>query len=74
MTQANVVDDFPGFSPDLRVRMAVFQDLGAYGKETCKMSENKVVHHKNVIGNYFPVVPVPDRVLTSSADTHGSVR
>ena len=44
MTQGNVVDDdFPGFSPDLGVRMAVFRVLGAYGKEACKMSENQVV-------------------------------
>ena len=25
---------------------AVFRDLGAYGKESCRMSKNKVVHHK----------------------------
>ena len=46
MTQGNDDDDeFSGFSPDWRARIAVFRDLGAYGKETCKMSENKVVHH-----------------------------
>ena len=26
--------------------MPVFRDLGAYGKEACKMTKNKVVHHK----------------------------
>ena len=34
-----------GFSLDFGVRLAAFRDLGAYGKETCKMSKNKVVHH-----------------------------
>jgi hypothetical protein len=37
---------FLGFLPILGVLPAALQDLAAYGKETCKMSENKVVHHK----------------------------
>jgi len=46
ITQGNVVDDdFWGFPPILGVLPAAFGDLGAYGKETCKMSENQVVHH-----------------------------
>jgi hypothetical protein len=42
---------FLGFLPILGVRSAVFRDLGAYGKERCKMSENKVVHHNQHYGN-----------------------
>jgi hypothetical protein len=53
------------FPQILGVRMAVFLDLGAYGKETWRMSENKVVHHN---GHYRKLLPsqVPDRALTSS--------
>ena len=36
---------FLGFSRILGILAAAFLDLGIYGKETCKMSENKVVRH-----------------------------
>jgi hypothetical protein len=46
--QGNVDDDdFWVFSPIWGGGLpAVFRDLGSYGKETYKMSENKVVHHE----------------------------
>ncbi len=38
---------FPGLFPTLGVGARRFsKDIGAYGKEECKMSENQVVHHK----------------------------
>jgi hypothetical protein len=42
----NVDDDDFWVFPDFGVLPAAFRDLGAYGKESCKMSKNKVVHHK----------------------------
>jgi len=50
----DVDDVFLGFSPDFGVRMAVLLDLAAYGKETWKMSENKVVHHKTHYRKLLP--------------------